>query len=365
MVSSITRRNFTKTALAGAGLATTGLAMPSLIRPAAAADRLLVVQWGAQWIEVSKEIVKKYNETKDTRIAWELHSGGSAAVVAKIKAVWPNAPYNVLSVWDPVFRDMIAEDWLEPIDESLVTNLATIPDVFIQKNDAGQKMTVPLSTAGAFWGYREDVLPDGFDSIEDLLRPEFKGKVVVPYPINLTGLFIVTCAIQRGGDEKNAEPGWEFVKELAASGAIGQICTNNSEFINAMASGQYGVGFWNNGGWFATAENFPVKIKNRMEDNKGFLYNEGFCVLKGSPLEAAFDFANFFASPDINEMYNMPLGSGPTQPDAKANPKIAEWYYKPDELERYAYIADYAFLGRAKNEWNERWEREVVPLMRS
>jgi putative spermidine/putrescine transport system substrate-binding protein len=270
----------------------------------------------------------------------------------------------VLSVWDPVFRAMIKEDWLLPIDESIVTNLATIPDQFIQKNDKGQRMTVPLSTAGAFWGYREDLLPGGFNSIDDLLRPEFKGKLCVPYPINLTGLLIVSCAIQRGGNERNAEPGWDFIKELASKGQIGEICTSNSEYINAMASGQYSVGFWNNGGWFATAKNFPVKIKNRMPDNKGFLYNEGFCVLKGSPEKAAFEFANFFAEPKMNELYNMSLGSGPTQPSAKTNPMLVDWYYKPDELPKYAYFADFAYLGSVMNEWNARWEREIVPLVR-
>jgi putative spermidine/putrescine transport system substrate-binding protein len=364
-MANISRRDFNKAALAGLG-AGVGMAGSGLLRPALAADQLLVVQWGAQWIEVSKEILKEYNKSDPTRVAWELHAGGSAAVVAKVKATWPNTKYNVLSVWDPVFQDMIAEDWLEPIDESLVPNLAAIPDAFIQKNGKGQKMTVPLSTAGAFWGYREDLLPGGFESVNDLLKPEFKGKLCIPYPINLTGLFLVTCAIQQGGDEKNMEPGWDFVKKLAASGNIGQICTNNSEFINAMASGQYSVGFWNNGGWFATAKNFPVKIKNRMPDNKGFLYNEGFCVLKGSPLKAAFKFANHFAGPAVNEQYNMNLGSGPTHPKAKTNPKLKEWYYAtPEEIAKFGYIPDYAFLGTKKDEWNARWEKEVVPLMRS
>jgi len=360
----LSRRAFTQRMMAGAGLAATGLAAPQFIPPALAADKLLVVQWGAQWIEVSKQILAEYQKNHSVQVAWELHAGGAAAVVAKIKATWPNTQYSMLAVWDPVFRAMIAEDWLEPIDESIVTNLKTIPDQFIQKNAKGEKMSIPLSTAGAFWGYREDLLPGGFDSIEDLLRPEFKGKLCVPYPINLTGLLIVSCAIQRGGNEKNAEAGWDFIKELAAKGQIGEICTSNSEYINAMATGQYSVGFWNNGGWFATAKNFPVKIKNRMPDNKGFLYNEGFCVLKGAPKKAAFELANFFAEPKMNEIYNMPLGSGPTQPAAKTNPKLESWYYSPEELPKYAYIADFAYLGKVMGEWNARWEKEIVPLVR-
>ncbi len=361
-MTSLTRRRFTQGMLASSGAA---LTMPALTRPAFAADRLLIVQWGAMWIDVSRQILDKYLEEtgSDVRVAWEQHSGGAAAILARIQAEWPNTQRNMISAWDPVFRSMMNEDWLEPVDESIVTNLADIPDLFVQKDAEGRAMTVPLSTAGAFWGYREDLLPNGFDSIEDLLRPEFRGQLCIPYPINLTGLFIVTCAIQRGGDEFNVEPGWEFVKELAASGAIGQICTSNSEFINAMATNQFGVGFWNNGGWFATAENFPVVIKNRMPDNKGFLYNEGFCVLKGSPLDAAWDLANFFARPDINELYNMGLGSGPTHPDAKANPLIADWFYEPEELDEFAYVADFDHLGSVMGDWNERWETEVLPLI--
>jgi len=361
-MSKLTRRHFGKGALVSAGAA---LAMPALTRPAFASDQLLIVQWGAMWIEVSREILEMYLDStgSDLSVTWEQHSGGSAAILARIQAEWPNTQRNIVSAWDPVFRSMIKEDWLEPVDESIVTNMSSIPDLFVQKDSAGRKMTVPLSTAGAFWGYREDILPDGFDTIEDLLRPEFRGQVCIPYPVNLTGLFIVTCAIQRGGDEFNTEPGWDFVKELAASGAIGQICTSNSEFINAMATGLYGVGFWNNGGWFATATNFPVVIKNRMPDNKGFLYNEGFSVLKGSPLEPSWELTNFFARPEINELYNMNLGSGPTHPDAKANPLIADWFYGPDELEQYAYVADFDHLGIVLSDWNARWEREVLPLI--
>ena len=49
------------------------------------------MQWGAQWIDVSKEIVSAFNETHPTRIAWELHSGGSAAIVAKTAPAAPAA----------------------------------------------------------------------------------------------------------------------------------------------------------------------------------------------------------------------------------------------------------------------------------
>jgi putative spermidine/putrescine transport system substrate-binding protein len=331
---------------------------------ALAADKLLVVQWGAKWIEVSKEILAEYNKTDGTQVAWELHSGGAAAIVAKIKAAWPNVKYNVISAWTPVFESMIAEDWLVPVTVDKAPNIKDIPDVYFAKNKKGEKMNVPLSTAGAFWGYRTDLVDKPIESVEQLLEPRFKGKIAVPYPVNLTGLFIVTLAIQRGGNEFNIEPGWEFAKELARRGNIGRICNNNSEFINTMASGEVSVGFWNNGGWFITMERFPCKILNRLKDNKGFLYNEGFCVVKGSPEAAAFRLANYFAGAEMNTKYNWNIGSGPTNPKSTTNPAIKELYYTPDELPKYAYFADFPHIMKQLDGWSKRWEQDVVQLLR-
>lgn len=358
------RRSFLRTTGLGVAGAATLSGMPFGVRRALAADRLLVVQWGAKWIEVSKEILDLYNEEYDDQIAWELHSGGSAAVVAKIKATWPNTQYNVISVWDPVFRAMIAEDWLVPVTEEMVPNIKDIPKAYFQKNDAGELMNVPLSTAGAFWGFRNDMVDAPIERIEQLLEPRFEGKIAVPYPVNLTGLLIVSLAMMNGGDERNIEPGWDVLKELAEKGNIGRVCNNNSEFINAMSSGEVSAGFWNNGGWFATMQNFPVTMLNRVPDNKGFLYNEGFCILKGSPVEAASRFCDFFAGPEMNTKYNIPLGSGPTNVHSEANPQIADLYYAEDELERYGYFPDYTYLATQVDGWAKRWETEIVPLLR-
>ena len=53
-------------------------------------------------------------------------------------------------------------------------------------------MTTPLSTSGAFWGYRTDLVDKPIESIEQLLEPRFKGKLCVPFPVNLTGLLMLT-----------------------------------------------------------------------------------------------------------------------------------------------------------------------------
>ena len=366
MMDRWSRRELLK-ASAAAGLSST---FPLAGLRAAAAqqgEQLHVVMWGAAWIEVCRKIVDAYSAKTGDKVAWELHAGGAMAIVAKIKPQWPRVTYNAISGWDPVFRAMIKEDWLEPVSLDEMPALKDIPPVFFQKDDAGRLMSVPLSTAGAFWGYRKDLVDKPIESVEQLLEPRFKGKLCVPFPVNLTGLLMLTLAIQRGGNERNIEPGWQFLKELAEKGQIGRVINNNSEFINAMSAGETSVAFFNIGAWTQVGKRFPVQMMTRLKDNKGFLFNEGLAIIKGDnpkKIAAAKRLANHFATPEINEQYNWPLGSGPTNPKSKANPDIADVFYTPDELSQYAYIADFEYMASQVDGWAKRWEQEIAPLIR-
>lgn len=367
MMGQVTRRGF----VAGSGLAGLAAALEASGVPVAQAQskgqQLLVVQWGAAWMEVSRKIVEEYAAKSGDKIAWEAHAGGAMAIVAKIKPVWPRVSYNVISGWDPTFRAMIKEDWVEPVSIEEMPALKDIPPAFFQKDAQGRLMSVPLSTAGAFWGYRTDLVDKPIESIEQLLEPRFKGKLCVPFPVNLTGLLMLTLAVQRGGNERNIEPGWAFLKELAEKGQIGRVINNNSEFISAMSAGETSVAFFNIGAWTQVKTQFPVRLLTRMKDNKGFLFNEGFAIIKGDDkdkIAAAKRFANHFATAPVNEIYNAPLGSGPTNANAKASPDIADVFYKPDELAQYAYIADFEYMSTQVDGYAKRWEQEIAPLIR-
>jgi putative spermidine/putrescine transport system substrate-binding protein len=366
MFNPVSRRDLIK-AITATGAATV---LPSGASPSFAApsgQQLVVVQWGAAWIEVSKKIVDAYVQNTGDKIVWELHAGGAMAIVGKIKPVWPRVSYNMISGWDPVFRAMIKEGWVEPVSLDEMPALKDIPQAFFQKDKEGRLVSVPLSTAGAFWGYREDLVDKPIESIEQLLEPRFKGKLCVPFPVNLTGLLMLTLAVQRGGNERNIEPGWQFLKELAERGQIGRVINNNSEFITAMSSGETSVAFFNIGAWTTVRKNFKVKLLTRLKDNKGFLFNEGFAIIKGDDpkkIAAAKALANHFATASVNEMYNIPLGSGPTNTKAKPGPDIQGIFYTPDELPQYGYIADFEYMSSQVDGWAKRWEQEIAPLIR-
>jgi putative spermidine/putrescine transport system substrate-binding protein len=349
-----------------AAMAAAGASGPVFAQPRG--EQLLVVMWGAQWIEVCRPIGEEWMRATGDRIQWELHAGGAMAVVGRLRPLFPRIQQNLIAGWDPVFDAMMQAGWMEPVSEDEMPALREIPDIFFKKNAAGQKMTVPLSTAGAFWGYRTDLVSGApIESIEQLLEPRFRGKLCVPVPVNLSGLLLVSLAMQRGGNERNIEPGWAFMKELAERGQIGRVVANNAEMINAMSAGDLSVAFWNTGGWQAVRERFPCRLLTRLSDNKGFLFNEGFAVMKGSnpaQVAAAKRFANHFATAAINTRYNMALGSGPTNAKSTPAPSIKGIFYSAEELPRYAYIPDYAYMATQIDGWTRRWETEITPLIR-
>ena len=146
MIRTISRRDLLK------GMSLTGLAAAlqaagvPVVMAQQKGEPLLVVQWGAAWIDVSREIMKEYEPKYGDKITWETHAGGAMAIVAKIKPVWPRVGYNVISGWDPTFRAMIAEGWVEPVSLDEMPALKEIPPLYFQKDKAGRLMTTPLST---------------------------------------------------------------------------------------------------------------------------------------------------------------------------------------------------------------------------
>ncbi len=63
--------------------------------PAWAADSLVGVTWGGAQIEASKALAEKFSsQVKPTTFSWELHQGGAANILPKIRATWPQVKYD-------------------------------------------------------------------------------------------------------------------------------------------------------------------------------------------------------------------------------------------------------------------------------
>lgn len=365
MIRRLKRREFLGQALGGIGAAGVMMHLP-LIERAYAQTTLVGVQWGGPWVEASKAVAAKQDSVS---INWELHTGGAAAVIPKIMAAWPNPRYDFVAQYTPLYYTWRDEGWPEPVTPEELPNLRDIPNDVLLKNDKGEALNVPFSRAATLFGYRKDITPFPIKKMEDLLDPRLAGKVVIKDATSGLNSNTVMFALAFGGDERNLEPGWDFLKRLAQSGNVARVAKSEVDFINALTLGEAAVGFWNMGGWKKVAENFPCEmlIEDKAE-SPGFqagLLNEGFMIPKNSAnIPAVKEFLNFFISPENNTLYNKIVGSAPTNIKAEAVGMAKLITFADDaERERYTHTFDYEYLAPRKNQMIERFETEIVPLL--
>lgn len=357
MANHFTRRSFMQST--AGGLAAAGLTLPFANR-AWGADPLTVVEWGPPWIDASKKVL---GDQDMWDLTWELHQGGAAAILPKIKSSWPNTPYDVVDCWTSVFLAMVAEGWAETVTVADVPNLAHVPEALITKDEQGNFKNIPRSVNGVFFAYRPDICPIEIKTVEDLLDPRLKGQILWPSPIMNTCLQVVALALARGGDEYNIDPGWEFLKEIAMSGNIGRVYITTTDTINSLTTGETSVTFTDQGTISAAAKNVPLKyLTKEHESLKSFLAIEGWVVLNSSKhKQTAFDFCNFMCSPEASTVFNDAIKVPPASLKATPTEGVDHLVFTDEELEKYAYLVDYPHVSSMIDPWVKRWETEIEP----
>ncbi|MGF7160784.1 putative spermidine/putrescine transport system substrate-binding protein [Rhodoligotrophos appendicifer] len=331
---------------------------------ATAEDKSIVaVEWGGGYKKAMDEI----NETQDdVNVTFELHAGGAAAILAKIKAAWPETNYDVVAAWNPVFGSMISEEWIETVNAEEMSNLRDIPKALFMTDADGNLKAIPRSITGQHWGYRSDLCPFEITNIQDLLDDRLKGMVLFPAPMLNNNMQMVSIARALGGDEKNMEPAWDFVKELAKKGNIGRVSTSDSETFNSLSSGETCVGFSATTSFGRVAEVAPVVYLTKMPENSGFrtaIVMEGWAILKGGKTAEAKEWVNLMLSPENNEAFNASIGTVPVNSKSKASEKLGHITFTEEELAKYTFIPDWSYLSSNVNGWVQRWEKEVAPLL--
>ncbi|MBM7487850.1 putative spermidine/putrescine transport system substrate-binding protein [Bradyrhizobium sp. USDA 3686] len=354
------RRDFLKSAATATAIGT-GL---SLASPSAYAGEIITaIEWGGAYLDMMKKIAAKQS---DVAINWQLHAGGSIAILPKIKATWPKPGIDLLTGWDVSWETIAREGWAEPVTIEKVPNLADVPQKLLVNDSAGNIINIPRTISALFWWYREDLAPFEITKLEDLVDPRLKGKICWPAPSLNSNCQAITLALHTGGNERNMEPAWDFLKRLARSGNIGRVANADTDTANSISSGETCITF--SSGTQATRLGNSLKIKylSKMPTQSGFktfVFHEGWCVLKGGHTDAAFKFANFAINPENDEAFNRGVNAIPANVKSKTADDVQHMAFNKEEMEKYVYVPDWAYLSQEVNAWNKRWEQEIQPLL--
>ena len=352
--------------IGGAGvLAAAGLTagMPGA-REAWGREGLTIVEWGGPYVEGIKGFAIEQDLYDFT---WELHAGGAAAILPKIKSQWPdNLQYDMVAAWTPVFLSMVREGWAETVTVETVPNLADVPESLITTDEAGNWKNVPRNTNGTYFAYREDICPIEINTIEDFLDPALKGQILWPDPFYGANIQMVMLALARGGDEFNMEPGWEFMKELARSGNIGRVFKTESDMINSLSTGETSLGHGAGSNFVQLSRNFPMRMLTKVPNSPGLktaIVVEGWTIMVGGNTAAAADFANYTISPAANTAWAAHIAAPPVNIKSEAPAELAPLVFTDAELKASGYFPDWDYIGQQVDGWVKRFEQEIVPLL--
>jgi iron(III) transport system substrate-binding protein len=137
---------------------------------------------------------------------------------------------------------------------------------------------------------------------KDLLKPEFKGQVVMPNPASSgTGYFDVAAWLQLWGDDNGKGGGWKYMDALNEN--IGQYTHSGSKPCNMAAAGEYVAGIsFEYRGHTNKAKGAPIELVFPKEGLGWDL--EGFAIYKGTKkLDAAKKLADWASSKDAMLLY--------------------------------------------------------------
>ncbi|MCK1709593.1 extracellular solute-binding protein [Bradyrhizobium sp. 143] len=352
----VTRRGILERA-AALGLAATSL---PLVSEAQAKEQLTVLDFSSPYVDTTKKLAANWDKAD---ITWALEPGGAVAYLGKIKALWPNPPYDMIINWSPGFTSIMKEGWAETVTLADVPNLADVPEQFLTKDDKGNIKTIPRSVDGSYFAVRTDRCPIEIKTIEDLLNPKLKGQICWPVASLYLSAPTVTLALARGGNEFNLDPGWKFLEELAKSGNIGRVYTGNVEGFNSMTTGETSIIYASNGALSQLGQKIPIKPLTKLAPSlKAALYAEGWVVLASSKhKKAAMEFANFTVSAENSQRFHEIIHSVPANRKAKASADAAPIQFSPQELEKFAFLPDWGYMSTQIDAWVKKFEQDIVP----
>jgi spermidine/putrescine transport system substrate-binding protein len=324
---SVTRRDVMKGAAAMGAMAVAGLGATA----ASAKTTVSLFGWQGydEGLRVGDFLAKNDIEVNFTpignndEIVTRLASGG----VGQMDLVTPYMGYIPL---------MVAAELLDPIDESLVPNLAKVPEVF--RNDSnvvidGTRYSVPFTWGSAPMAYDPAVFATPPTSWNVILEDQFKGKVgMMDDPIGnqmLAAIIATDAKVATELTKDQLDQATEFLIKLKKD-HVRTLSASWGEMADALARNEIVVTF--SGGEFL--KKFVADKGKTIEfvypDEGTFGWLDSYCIGKNAPnREAAHKLANQVLEVDAQIAFTKSTLQGIVNPDAIAQ--------LPPELKIYPY----------------------------
>jgi len=329
-------------------------------------ERTLVISvWGGPWYDGAKKIADEFTKTTGIRTIVTQHTYVLGEAVPKIEASMPDPAIDVLYCSIGQFPTMMKKNILAPIDETVVTNLGDTPDSAKYIKD-GKTYGVGIYGFAYILAYRSDYIKEPITSLQDLLRPELKGKVAIATPEYDAGMFVTYYALANGGDEHNPDKAFEYMKKLAQAGVFGVIVHSDADIIRVLSTGEAWVAMSLPGTLMEPAKkDIPLKpVKILTDLPKQPMAWDGVAVVDGPRKDLAMQYLSFALQADKAAQWASDTSAVPVNTKAPVlDATILEWNLSPEEMATHGYQRDVQYCTDHWEEWVTRFEEEIKPLI--
>jgi len=287
---AMSRRDLMKGAAAMGTLAATGLGG----RAASAATNVSMFGWQDYdaGLRVGDFLTKNDIDVTFTGI------GNNDEIISRL-AAGGAGQIDIVTPYMGYIPFLAASELIEPIDESLVPNLAKVPEVF--RNDSnvivnGTRYSVPFTWGSAPMAYDPAVIPNAPESWNDIFKPEYKGKVgMADDPIGnqmLAAILATDAEVPTMLTADQLEQATQFLIKIKKDAAR-QLAVSWGELANALSRSEVVITF--SGGEFLKkfAADAGKTIEFTYPKEGTFAWLDSYCIAKGAPnREAAHKCAN-------------------------------------------------------------------------
>lgn len=194
---------------------------------------------------------------------------------------------------------------------------------------------------------------------KDLLRPELRGKIIIPPVSNTYGLYaLIELARMNGGSERNIEPGFAALKGLAPG--VVDWTTTFAKIGGLMQSETAALAvFGNASGWEIKQRGVPAEV---VLASPAYMSPTVAGIMQGAPSpEGAQVFLNWLISEKVLKYRAERFGQTPMNRDVKVAGEHAQRVVSGKDVDKLAVI-DYEYVATQRAAWNARFEREVAPI---
>jgi putative spermidine/putrescine transport system substrate-binding protein len=346
-VFSPDRRSLLKAAGAGAALAVAGL------RPARAAGSIVAATFPGAWETAHRTfLVPAFRKATGANV--NLVAEMPLDIVAKTLMSRNNPAYDVFAADEGSFAIANQQGLVEAVPVERIPNLKYLSPRFV--DPSGLAAYVSAQVVGIAYNTEKIKTPPA--SWNDLLKPEFKGRVgVVGFGSSIGPVWLTEVARLRGGDELDMEPAFQFLKELLPN--IGAVAPSPGALATLIQQGQVDIcAHYSNNVGDLQAKGVPVALA-RPDTGWGIVRTTMHVVknTKESALAAAYINAALDAGVQA-QLADAPYYLAPTNTKVPYTKGLQQYAHDANELENFKTIDWIKFAG-VRQGYIDRFNREV------